>query len=187
MTKVNDPGKDENQDNFGGGNDPNNRNEFGMNGIDNEDNSSSSGDDIMENEDIENNGYQLLPQEIPHSDQDVEENFADFDQHFDRHTDTTTGDSINEASANPSIQVMIQQARQDQRRQEIQERVEVFSTSTSGAVADKPSDNIDLDKNKIDTIKSSMSNFKLNSEPPNWLKEMSEDEWNSMVKNKIKK
>jgi len=54
-------------------------------------------------------------------------------------------------------------------------------------VADKPSDNIELDKNKIDTIRSSMSNFKLNSEPPNWLKEMSEDEWNSMVKNKIKK
>merc|ERR1719322_355227 len=101
----------------------------------------------MENEDIENNGYQLLPQELPHSDQDVEENFADFDQHFDSHTDATTGNTINEASANPSIQVMIQQARQDHRRQEIQERVEVFSTSTSGAVANKLSDNIDLDKN----------------------------------------
>ena len=53
MTKVNDPGKDDNQDNFGRGNDLNNGNDFGMNGIDNDDNSSSSGDDIMENEDIE--------------------------------------------------------------------------------------------------------------------------------------
>ena len=82
---------------------------------------------------------------------------------------------------------MIEQARQDQRRQEIQERVEIFSKATHVAAADNLSDNINLDKDKIDTIKSSMSNFKLSSEPPKWLKEMSEDDWSNMVKNKIMK
>ena len=188
MTKENDPGKDDDcQDNF-----RDDEQIFGnnirINGI--QDDDSSSEDDI-DNEENQNNGYQLLPQDLPQTGQEVNENFADFDRHFQSQSDTDAAGSTAEASGNPSIQGMIRQACEEQTREQIQERVEIFSSSsksvTTGAASSPASDTIILDKHKIETIKSSMSNIKLNSEPPGWLKEMSEDEWNDMLKHKIKK
>ena len=117
----------------------------------------------------------------------IAENFADFDRHFQPQSDLETTSSTVEPSGNPSIQGMIQQARTEQTREQIQETVDIFSSSAKGVATGTASDTITLDKNKIETIKSSMSTIKLNSEPPKWLKEMSEDEWNNMLKNKIKK
>ena len=187
MTKVNDPGKDDDsQDNFRDDDEHMFRNNVRMNGIQDEEDS-SSGDDNMDNEENQNNGYQLLPQELPHTDQQATENFADFDRHFQPQSDIETTSSTVEPSGNPSIQGMIQQARKEQTREQIQETADIFSSSAKGEATGTASDTITLDKNKIETIKSSMSTIKLNSEPPKWLKEMSEDEWNNMLKNKIKK
>merc|ERR1712038_1744668 len=189
MTKVNDPGKnDDTRDDFRRDDEQNYENNLGFNGIEDDD-SSSSENEHMDHDEYENNGYQLLPQEPSQSTEGVNENFADFDQHFHlpQSRVTRTADSTIESSGNPSIQGMIQQARQEQNREEIQERVGIFSTPSTETTDGKSNDNITLDKTKIETIKSSMSSIKLSSEPPKWLKEMSEDEWNNMLKNKIKK
>ena len=189
MTKMNDPGKnDDTRDGFRRDDEQNYENNLGFNGIEDDD-SSSSENEHMDHDEYENNGYQLLPQEPSQSTEEVNENFADFDQffHLPQSRVTGTADSTIESSGNPSIQGMIQQARQEQNREEIQERVGIFSTPSTKSTDGKSNDNINLDKTKIETIKSSMSSIKLSSEPPKWLKEMSEDEWNNMLKNKIKK
>ena len=190
MTKVNNPGKDseDNQDSFGSNNEPVFGNTFDMNGLEEDDDDTSSDDENVNNEEHENGGYRLLPQDQPQSDRDQEEtDFADFETHFQ---DPPTAEPFNnlnaESSGSPSIQAMILQSRQAQEREEVRERVAIYASSSTAPETMKESDALSLDKSKIEKIKSSMSKVKLKSEPPKWLQEMSEEEWKKMLQQKLK-
>ena len=190
MTKVNNPGKenDDNQDSFGRNNSIVGNN-FDMNGQESDDEDTSSDDEMVNSEEHENGGYRLLPQDQPQSGGNQEEtNFADFESHFEDQPVSAPFTNENpESSGNPSIQTMILQSRQAQEREEVQERVRIYSSSSTATEAMKESDSLSLDKSKIEEIKASMSKVKLKSEPPKWLQEMSEEEWNKMLQQKLKK
>jgi hypothetical protein len=191
MTKINNPGKDsdDNQDSFGKNNEPVFGNHFDVNGVAEDDDDTSSDDENVNDEEHENGGYRLLPQDQPQSNRDQQEtDFADFETHFqDPPNDGAFSNENAESSGNPSIQTMILQSRQAQVSEETQERLAIFASSSTGAVAIKESDSLSLDKSKIEKIKASMSKVNLKSEPPKWLQEMSEEEWNKMLQQKLKK
>ena len=191
MTKENNPGKDtdDNQDSFGRNSESVFENNFDMNGLGEDDGDTSTDDENVNNDENENNGYQLLPQDHPESgrvQQDTD--FANFETHLQYPPNNDPFNSQGAlSSANPSIQEMIMQSRQTQEREEIQERVAIFSSPSTSEEAVKENDSLPLDKSKIEKIKATMSNIQLRSEPPKWLQEMSEEEWNKMLQQKLKK
>ena len=144
MTKVNNPGKDgdDNQDSFGRNDEPVFGNNFDTNGLEEDDDDTSSDDENVNNEEHENGGYRLLPQDQPQPDRDQQEtDFADFQTHFH---DPPTAEPLNnqnvESSGSPSIQLMILQFRQAQEREEVRERVAIYASSSTAAEAMKETD-----------------------------------------------
>ena len=190
MTNFNDPGKDEDddQDHFQPNNgDANNFDyDLGLNGFGGT-GSSSSDDEVDNEEQLQSDGYQLLPQDLPTDKIDEEAGFADFEKHFENQPSSRAFSEINtESSGNPSIQAMIQRSNEEHKREEAKERAEIYA-STSSSQATSERDSICLDNSKIMAIKSSMSKISINVPPPEWLKEMSEEEWKAMLQQKLKK
>ena len=185
MTQVNDPGKenDGDQDRFGSNNGYEaHENNVELNGLGESDTSSDEAEDQHHH-----NGYQLLPQDLPSSEMNGREGneFADFESNFQSVLNNDINQSDDQLSGNPSIQTMIHQALLERNREEIEERVAIFSPSVNAEAA-KKNDTICLDESKIETIKASMSKVKLQSIPPKWLHEMSEEDWNKMLQQKLK-
>ena len=190
MTNFNDPGKDEDddQDHFQPNHADANNFEYhlGLNGFGGT-GSSSSDDEADNDEQLQSDGYHLLPQDVPTDKIDEEAGFADFEKHFENQPSIPAFSEINtESSGNPSIQAMIQQSNEERKREEAKERAELYA-STASSQATSEGDSICLDNSKIMAIKSSMSKISINVPPPEWLKEMSEEEWKAMLQQKIKK
>ena len=188
MTKVNDPGKesDDDQDRLGSNSESQGfENDIRINGFRDDD---SSSDDELDDE-LHENGYQLLPQDVLPSIRDAEEaDFANFERHFqDAPIDDSNKNVEGQPLGNPSIQTMIQQAHQEHKKEELQERKEIFNSSTPSSEERRMNTSLCMDNSKIETIKASMEKVKLNSAPPKWLQEMSDDEWNKMLEQKLKK
>ena len=188
MTKVNDPGKesDDDQDRLGSNSESQGfENDIRINGFRDDD---SSSDDELDDE-LHENGYQLLPQDVLPSIRDAEEaDFANFEGHFqDAPIDDSNKNVEGQPLGNPSIQTMIQQAHQEHKKEELQERKEIFNSSTPSSEERRMNTSLCMDNSKIETIKASMEKVKLNSAPPKWLQEMSDDEWNKMLEQKLKK
>ena len=190
MTQVNDPSKDsdENQDTFRTRNGQEvEENDIEMNGFRESDNTSSDDEDVDDDEPLVN-GYQLLPQELPSEIHERENtNFADFDANFQSsQNNTIVSSNPSQLPSNPSVQAMVHQALREHKQEEIQEEEAIFSSSTSSTKDHRENDTICLDEQKVEVIKASMSRVKLQS-PPNWLSEMTEEEWNKMLKQKLKR
>ena len=187
MTQTNDPSKGNNdQGDFNNSNhDYPGQENRGVNGFQEGDNTSSSDEEEISN-DVHQDGYQLLPQDLPSTEINMEQErvgFADFQSPMNN-VDREPVDSIPPAS--PSIQTMIHQALEERRREETQERVAIFNSRLeSNPEASTGSNSINLDESKVEVIKSAMSKIKLQSRPPQWLHEMSDEEWNKMLQQRL--
>ena len=83
---------------------------------------------------------------------------------------------------------MIHQAFEEHRREETQERAAIFNSRLeSNPESSTGSNSIKLDESKVEVIKLAMSKVKLQSRPPEWLHEMSDEEWNKMLQQKLSK
>ena len=189
MTQTNDPNKEnKDKEDFNNSNHDYPDQEIrGVNGFQGGD--SSSSDEEISN-DGHQDGYQLLPQDAPSTDTNMEQDHGDFAnfENFQSPTNVENEPVDSTHPSNPSIQVMIHQAFEEHRREETQERAAIFNSRLeSNPESSTGSNSINLDESKVEVIKSAMSKVKLQSRPPEWLHEMSDEDWNKMLQQKLSK
>ena len=156
MPIMNDPIKSESDDDL-----TSNR----PNGVMQEHDSESSDEDMNE----DGGGYELLPQEPPQDEDEIEEDFpVDFERNLPE-----------QPVPSGSFERMFEEGESQRRTEEAQERIQIHQHSDS-------SRDIALTEDKVAQIKTAMSNFKLPSVPV-WASEVSEQDWKALQSKVMKK
>ena len=75
---------------------------------------------------------------------------------------------------------MIEESQRQQEHEVIRERASIFRESENA------SQNIDMSKDQVDTIRSAMANFQLpQSAVPSWATNLSDEEWQKVLSDKL--
>ena len=126
--------------------------------------SDSEENDSDENE--QNSGYELLPQNEP------EPEIEDSPQTLD--------EILRQIEPSEQVQNLIQESQRNQIVEEVQERQAIFN--------DNQNDSIEMNKDRVETIRTAMAGFQLpTSSIPSWATNLSDDDWQKMVADKLNK
>ena len=184
MSPLNDPGQSERErsPNFG-------REQFVQNGP----GDSSEEEDEEEGEEDEvddglQSGYQQLPQEpVQDSERRGNGDGPDtVDDNEDEDVEVEAAFDLSLVPPRPDVQAMIEESRRSQEREEVQERIRIWSIGGAQQRGEQETGDIKIDESKEEAIKAAMASFQIpKSAVPAWAKEMSEEEWKDMVRKRL--
>lgn len=148
-----------------------------LNGIDHsdsDDNESQDGDSETSN----GGGYALLPQDAP---PEAAENENNDDTSQEEDEFQTLGDILQRLPPSVQVENMIEESQRTREIEQVREREVLFATQASHSA-----DTIDMNKDRVETIRSAMSGFQLPPGAiPSWAADLSDEQWRQMISDKL--